>query len=249
MSSINTYTNFYVYAYLRNTDSKTAKAGTPYYIGKGSKSRINEYHGKIKLPKDKSLIIILESNLSEIGAFALERRLIRWFGRKDIKTGILLNRTDGGEGISGYNMSDQSKLKMSISRSGELNPYFGKYKEEHPCHKSNLSKKQLQKRSKRTSKENNPFWNKSHSKESLDKMKSTLTEHHGVEYTGQIQVQCPWCNKVGGIGGMNTHHFNNCNQNPNYSPKLFVCPNCKLSSKNKGLMTRYHFDKCKHNQL
>ena len=31
-------TIYYVYAYLRSKDSPNAKAGTPYYIGKGTKA-------------------------------------------------------------------------------------------------------------------------------------------------------------------------------------------------------------------
>jgi hypothetical protein len=112
-------TIYYVYAYLRNKDSKTAKAGTPYYIGKGCRKRAWQKHQNSVMVPKKENIIILENNLTEIGAFAIERRLIRWFGRKNIKTGILVNLTDGGEGVSGYQHTEYAKNKMSETRTGK----------------------------------------------------------------------------------------------------------------------------------
>lgn len=94
------YLHYYVYAYLRATDSKTAPQGTPYYIGKGCGKRAWGKH-HFKIPNNLKNIVIIEGNLSEIGALALERRLIRWYGRKDLGTGILRNMTDGGEGTTG----------------------------------------------------------------------------------------------------------------------------------------------------
>jgi hypothetical protein len=43
-------------------------------------------------------IIVLYQNLSEQEAFAMEKQLIAELGRKDLKTGILLNFTPGGDG-------------------------------------------------------------------------------------------------------------------------------------------------------
>jgi len=104
---------FYTYAYLREDR-------TPYYIGKGCYKRIYNKKGKpCGVPKDKSRIIFLKQNLTEKEAFKHEKYMIAVFGRKDLGTGILHNRTDGGDGCSGYIVTDKTKEKLKLANIGK----------------------------------------------------------------------------------------------------------------------------------
>jgi hypothetical protein len=101
--------SFYVYAYLRENL-------TPYYIGKGKGNRAwVKGNGEVYPPINQRRIRILRDNLTETEAFALEIALILQYGRKDIGTGILRNKSNGGEGPSGAVRSNATRIKMSMA--------------------------------------------------------------------------------------------------------------------------------------
>jgi hypothetical protein len=148
---------FYTYAYLR-VDR------TPYYIGKGKGNRIsNRKKRDIKPPKDKSRTIFLKQNLTEKEAFKHEIYMISVFGRKDLGTGILHNRTDGGDGASGAIKTLETKAKLSAANKGKNNHNYGK------THSPETREKQ----SAALKGENHYFYGKTHSQETKEKISAS----------------------------------------------------------------------------
>lgn len=220
---------YYVYAYLRSKDSITAKAGTPYYIGKGKGSRINDDHKYIPVPNSELHRVKLETNLSEIGAFAIERRIISWYGRKDIGTGILLNRADGGQGAAGYKHTAAAKSLIKKGNTGKLVSSETRQK------LSELNKNRVVNNETRKKHSDRMIgrhaWNKGRHQTEEQLLANSLS-HKGIQWsesrrlaqkptwsdarreaqTGQPQKKliCPHCGKEGGTGNMKRFHFDNC---------------------------------------
>ena len=81
--------------------------GTPYYVGKGHDNRAIRKGS----PQDLTRTLIQEHK-SEADAFEAEKFLIGFYGRIDLGTGCLRNRTDGGDGVSGYRHTEETRRKL-----------------------------------------------------------------------------------------------------------------------------------------
>ena len=214
MSSKTIYANsYYVYAYVRLD-------GTPYYIGKGKGNRAYSKRHSVWVPtRESGQIVILENNLTEVGALAIERRLIRWWGKKH-EGGLLYNKADGGEGKTGYGVSiphtEETKRKISKAKMGKSYPRLTAANRRSAAKRRGikLSKETCQKISEAQkgrvmTEEHKENLSKAGvgrpvSEETREKMRDKLAGRK-LE-----KVICPHCGKVGAGGTMNRWHLDNC---------------------------------------
>lgn len=109
MKTANGNSLFYTYIW-RNAD------GVPFYIGKGKGKRA---HNTKKRPKEFKEIYerggcfveIVDYFIHESQAHAFEVELISLYGRRDMG-GLLVNKTDGGEGTAGWSPSAETRAKI-----------------------------------------------------------------------------------------------------------------------------------------
>ena len=121
---------YYVYAHIRLDNM------TPFYIGKGKLKRKdiqtrNTHHDRIS-ERYGHKVVVIKNNLTEKKAFELERDIIKYCvfnlgyginidGYRDYSSKkYLTNCTWGGEGSSGYNFSEDAKMKISNSLKGNI---------------------------------------------------------------------------------------------------------------------------------
>lgn len=199
---------FYVYSLLNPITNK------PFYVGKGSNDRYKEHFREcfkkkrshklstIKNIVNQNLDVLIQINIETIDEkFALQKEveLIRFWGRRDIRTGILTNLTDGGEGVSGF--------ISTRDISGENNPMFGKTHT--PEARQNISRKNKERIEK--------FGARKHSEEHKQKLRdnnaggvATSKEIYQIDTLGNIVAKYKSSRSAGKSTGINFSNINAC---------------------------------------
>lgn len=182
----------YVYRHIRLDKNE------PFYIGIGSD---NEYKRAYCIHKRNNIwnkivsntsyeVEILLDNVSWDIACSKEREFIKLYGRKDLRTGILSNLTDGGEGAYGLKFTDETKKKMSIAQ-----------KSKKPITEETRNRMSIASKSRNVGAYR---IGKKHSAQTKEKMSLARI---GIK---KVKFICPHCKLEGGGGAMKKWHFDKC---------------------------------------
>ena len=169
---------YYIYLHITND-------GVVFYVGKGTDEgnlifERSKHTGRTKFWKNVAkkgyTVEIVGVFNSEKEAFDKEKELIKHYGRRDLSLGTLVNLTDGGEGME--NPSEETRKKLSESRTGEKNHKFGKPTPKDTCDKisKTLTGRKLPdetcvKMSESRIGDKHPMYGKHHKESSIQKMR------------------------------------------------------------------------------
>jgi hypothetical protein len=133
----------------------------PFYIGIGSDNNYKRAyttssrnkHWKNIVSKTKYNVEIVMTDLTWEEACKKEIEFIQLYGRKNLGKGFLCNYTNGGDGVLGLIMSEESRKKMRIAQIGKIQ-----------------SPEQIAKRVAKLTGSGNPWYGKKFSKEYKEKL-------------------------------------------------------------------------------
>lgn len=137
---------FYIYRHIRPDTDQVFYIGKGYRLSKSHGFRATQKHSRSKwwnrvIEKNNGVYtveVIMEFD-TEAECNAKEIELIKLYGRRDLKSGTLVNLTDGGDGSTGIVVSVETKSKLSKIFSGEGHPNFGKKLSSETCRKKSDS--------------------------------------------------------------------------------------------------------------
>jgi hypothetical protein len=229
----------YVYIHKRNDNNQIFYVGigsdTDYKRASDKKSR-NRYWNFI-VKKVGFKFEIIEDNLSWEDASEREKYWIKIYGRKDLNEGILVNMTDGGDGLNNPSGEIKEKYKKLYSNKTLIERFGEKRAKEigDKISKSNKGQKRPKQSQSMKGKyvgKLNPMYGKTRSDEFKEYRKKYFTENNPGKNKSENtkrkiseskkgkpsktkgiprkKIICPYCGKEGGEGLMYRWHFENC---------------------------------------
>lgn len=211
----------YVYKHTRHDTNEVFYIGIGKYLKRAYSKRYRNSHWINITNKVDWSVDIIEYNLSWEEACEREKYWIKFYGRRDLNEGTLVNMTEGGEGVKGHSdelkdrlrninlgksLSNDHKNKISSSMKGKIltevhkkslsNSLKGKNHSDE--HKKNIS---LSMKGKMKGK-NNPNYGKHLNEDTKEKI--------SIKAKNRQKLICPNCNKLVDITTANKWHFDNC---------------------------------------